>query len=107
MKESEFIEGQMRAARYAEVSDRTIRRWLKAGMQRTENGLYIKTELDRHKNRPGKKGEAGKGTQKEKSTTVRLSEKRQLCTEIDSAVGILKKIKARLMGLPEQAETER
>ena len=41
MKESEFIEGQMRAARYAEVSDRTIRRWLKAGMQRTENGLYI------------------------------------------------------------------
>lgn len=42
----EVVETQVGAAQYAGVSERTIRRWVKSGMMRTERKFYIKSQLD-------------------------------------------------------------
>ena len=42
----EVIETQVAAATYAGVSERTIRRWVKSGMMRTERKFYIKSQLE-------------------------------------------------------------
>jgi len=83
MNKPDFFKTQKEAAAYAVVTDRTIRRWKnKLGMPMTQEGYYIKTELDRYK---------------------RAEEIKQICREIDVAgrdigvaVGTLNNIKARL-----------
>lgn len=40
-----ILDNQKAAAKYAEVSERTIRRWVKDGMTLTANGKYIGTVL--------------------------------------------------------------
>ena len=42
----EVLLPQGEAAKYAGVSIRTIRRWVKAGMMRTDRNCYIKSQLD-------------------------------------------------------------
>lgn len=92
MSESEFFKTQKEAAAYAGVSVRTIRRWKnKLGMPMTQEGYYIKQELDRYKR------------QEVQSRTTNAEEIKQICREIDVAgrdigvaVGTLNNIKARL-----------
>ena len=49
----QIIKTQKEAARYASVNTRTIRRWVKNGMPRTEQGFYIKGMLDFYKKNEG------------------------------------------------------
>jgi hypothetical protein len=44
--DAEIIKTQKKAAKYAGVSMRTIRRWVKNGMPRTSDGHYFKKMLD-------------------------------------------------------------
>jgi len=49
----QILRSQSEAARYAGVSDRTIRRWVQAGMMRTDKNYYIKSQLDVFKESEG------------------------------------------------------
>ncbi len=49
----QIIKTQKEAASYANVNTRTIRRWVKNGMPRTEQGFYIKGMLDFYKKNEG------------------------------------------------------
>jgi len=49
----QIIKTQKEAAQYASVNTRTIRRWIKNGMPRTEQGFYIKGMLDFYKKNEG------------------------------------------------------
>ena len=51
--DGEIIRTQALAGRYAGVSERTVRRWVKAGMPKTEAGHYIKAMLDFYKKNEG------------------------------------------------------
>ena len=53
MADAELVKTQKEAAKYSGVSERTIRRWVKAGMPRTEAGRYIKAMLDFYKDNEG------------------------------------------------------
>ncbi len=49
----QIIKTQKQAAEYAGVKTRTIRRWLAAGMPKTQEGHYIKNMLDFYKRNEG------------------------------------------------------
>ena len=49
----QIIKTQKQAAEYAGVKTRTIRRWLAAGMPRTQDGHYIRNMLDFYKRNEG------------------------------------------------------
>lgn len=51
--DSELVKTQGLAARYVDKSTRTIRRWVKEGMTRTEDGYYWKALLDHYKTNEG------------------------------------------------------
>ncbi len=51
--DAEIIKTQKEAAAYASVSVRTVRRWVKAGMPRTEAGHYIKSMLHFYRDNEG------------------------------------------------------
>ena len=53
LADAEIIKTQKEAAKYAKVSERTIRRWVTAGMPRTETGHYIKAMLDFYRDNEG------------------------------------------------------
>ena len=50
-----IIATQVLAAAYAKVNPRTVRRWVRAGMPRTEDGKYIRPMLDIYKENEGSK----------------------------------------------------
>ena len=50
----QIIKTQKQAAEYAGVRTRTIRRWLAAGMPRSQEGRYIKTMVDFYKRNDGR-----------------------------------------------------
>lgn len=58
--ERELVKTQRLAGRYAGVTERTIRRWTKAGMPRTEAGHYFKAMLDNYKANEGSQPTAAK-----------------------------------------------
>ena len=51
--DGELVKSQRLAGRYAGVSERTVRRWVKAGMPRTAAGHYFKAMLDVYKSNEG------------------------------------------------------
>lgn len=51
--DAEIVKTQRLAGRYAGVSVRTVRRWCRAGMPKTDAGHYIKAMLDFYKTNEG------------------------------------------------------
>ena len=83
--EEQTIRGQKAAAKYADVSVRTIRNWKAAGMPMTKDGRYIKMELDIYKK-----------LKKTDSVFITKEELRTLKGEVDSAIEICTSLKAKL-----------
>ena len=81
----EKIRTQKQAGRYANVSDRTIRRWQTEGWLEKEHGEYSREQLDHCKQRHRK------GFIKTDPEDVR-----QLRQEVDVAIDILTNIRTKL-----------
>lgn len=109
----EVIETQVAAAQYAGVSERTIRRWVKSSMMRTERKFYIKSQLDIFRQNEGQapnehKVRATKATADVRETQaallkIELSSKQELFHSIEvcrqrSSVQI-QTVKRALMGM--------
>jgi hypothetical protein len=95
--DAEIIKTQANAAKYAGKSVRTIRRWVKAGMPRTESGHYIKAMLDFYKINEGNQpteakkrsqdADAGIKEKKDKLLQLQLEEKqRDFDAELERAL---------------------
>jgi len=85
--DGELVKSQRLAGRYAGVSERTVRRWVKAGMPRTEAGQYFKAMLDVYKSNEGSQpteakkrsqdADAGIKEKKDKLLQMQLDEKQR------------------------------
>ena len=65
LADGEIVKTQRLAARYAGKSTRTIRRWVKEGMTRTEDGHYFKALLDFYKTNEGSEPTKAKARKEE------------------------------------------
>ena len=87
----EIVKGQQKAAKYAGVSMRSIRRWVQAGMPRTEGGHYFKKMLDFYANNEGsqpteakKKGQTADAEYKDAKARLmqlKTNDHRQCCAD--------------------------
>ena len=80
----EVVETQVGAAKYAGVSERTIRRWVQAGMMRTERKFYIKSQLDIFKQNEGQAPNVHKVRATKATADVREAQAALLNLELSS-----------------------
>jgi hypothetical protein len=78
--DAEIVKTQRLAGRYAGVSPRSIRRWVKAGMPRTEAGHYIKAMLDFYKSNEG--SEPTKAKVRKEEADANIKEKKDLLLQM-------------------------
>lgn len=90
--DSEIIKGQQKAAKYASVSMRTIRRWVKAGMPRTEEGHYFKKMLDFYAENEGNQPTKAKVRKEEASADKTKWQAEKLKLELDLEQGTIVRI---------------
>jgi hypothetical protein len=81
--DAEIVKTQRLAGRYARVSPRSIRRWVKAGMPRTEAGHYIKAMLDFYKTNEGSEPTKAKVRKEEADANIREKKDKLLQMELE------------------------
>jgi hypothetical protein len=81
--DSEIVKTQQLAGRYARVSPRSIRRWVKAGMPRTEAGHYIKAMLDFYKTNEGSEPTKAKVRKEEADANIKEKKDQLLQMELE------------------------
>lgn len=84
-----IIKDQKKAAKYADVKDRTIRRWVKEGMPLTAEGHYIKHFLDVWKQNSGKAPTEEKNRQQKAEAEYKELKTKLLQIEFDIKAGKL------------------
>ena len=89
MADAELVKTQKEAAKYSGVSERTIRRWVKAGMPRTENNRYIRKMLDFFAENEGSQPTKAKTRKEEASANKTEHQAEQLKRELEIEKGKL------------------
>ena len=85
----QVLKTQAEAARYAGKSGRTVRRWVKAGMPKTEDGHYIKAMLDFYKKNEGNQPTEAKARKEEASADKTQWQAEKLKMEVEIEQGKL------------------
>jgi len=83
------IDTQKEAARYAGVNPRTVRRWVEAGMPKTEDGKYIRQMLDIYKANEGSKASEHKDKKIEAEADYKNIKAKLAQLELDEKAGVL------------------
>ena len=89
LADAEIIKTQKEAAKYSGVSERTIRRWVKAGMPRTETGQYIKAMLTFFKENEGSQPTKAKARKEEASADKTEAQAKLIRMELEVEQGKL------------------
>jgi phage terminase Nu1 subunit (DNA packaging protein) len=90
--DAELVKTQRLAGRYAGVSERTIRRWVEAGMPRTGAGYYFRAMLDVYKTNEGSQPTRAKKRKEEASAEKTEWQAAKLKRELEIEQGKLVRI---------------